>query len=58
MDKQEIADLLERIYPECGYMYTLGVLRGLYAGGAIDAIEWGILVMKLDDYNRKKIASL
>lgn len=51
MSEKEIKELLEEELKESGYMYALGILRGIYAAGAINAVEWATLTMWLEDMN-------
>lgn len=51
MSEDEIKELIQTELQEKGYMYTLGMLKGMYKGGAFNAVEWAMLAMYLDDLN-------
>lgn len=51
MSENEIRDLIQTELTESGYMYTLGMLKGMYKAGAFNVVEWCILTMYLDDLN-------
>lgn len=51
MSEDEIKDLIQTELQEKGYMYTLGMLKGMYKAGAFNAVEWATLAMYLDDLN-------
>lgn len=56
MGEREIKELLERELKECGYMYSLGILRGMFAAGGINNVEWATLTMWLEDMNNLAIS--
>lgn len=56
MSENEIKELLERELKESGYMYSLGILRGMFAAGAINNVEWATLTMWLEDMNNLAIS--
>lgn len=49
MSENEIKDLIETELQESGYMYTLGMLKGMYKAGAFNVVEWCTLTMYLQD---------
>lgn len=51
MSEDEIKDLIQTELKESGYMYTLGMLKGMYKAGGINAVEWCTLTMYLADLN-------
>lgn len=51
MSENEIKDLIQTELSESGYMYTLGMLKGMYNAGAFDVVRWCRLRMYLDDLN-------
>ena len=51
MTKDELKDLIQKELQESGYMYTLGMLKGMYKAGAFNVVEWCTLTMYLDDLN-------
>lgn len=51
MNEDEIKDLIQAELQESGYMYTLGMLKGMYKAGAFNVVEWCTLTMYLDDLN-------
>lgn len=51
MSEDEIKDLIKTELTESGYMYTLGMLKGMYKTGAFNVVEWATLTMYLDDLN-------
>lgn len=51
MSENEIKDLIQTELTESGYMYTLGMLKGMYKAGAFNVVEWCTLTMYLDDLN-------
>lgn len=51
MSEDEIKDLIQTELSESGYMYTLGMLKGMYKAGAFNVVEWCTLTMYLDDLN-------
>lgn len=51
MSEDEIIDLIQTELEESGYMYTLGMLKGMYKAGAFNVVEWCTLTMYLDDLN-------
>lgn len=51
MSNDEIKDLIQTELSESGYMYTLGMLKGMYKAGAFNVVEWCTLTMYLDDLN-------
>ena len=56
MSENEIRDLIQTELRESGYMYTLGMLKGMYKAGAFNAVEWATLTMYLDDLNMDMLA--
>ena len=55
MSEDEIKDLILTELQEKGYMYTLGMLKGMYKAGAFNVVEWCTLTMYLDDLNMEII---
>lgn len=55
MSEDEIKDLIQTELEESGYMYTLGMLKGMYKAGAFNAVEWCTLSMYLADLNMDRI---
>ena len=55
MGKDEIKELIQTELEESGYMYTLGMLHGMYKAGAFNAAEWCTLSMYLADLNMDRI---
>lgn len=51
MSEDEIRDLIQSELKESGYMYTLGMLKGMYKAGAFNVVEWCTLTMYLDALN-------
>lgn len=51
MSEDEIKDLIQTELQESGYMYTLGMIKGMYKAGAFNVVEWCTLTMYLDDLN-------
>lgn len=51
MSEDEIKELIQTELEESGYMYTLGMLKGMYKAGAFNVVEWCTLTMYLDDLN-------
>lgn len=51
MSEEEIKELIQTTLQENGYMYTLGMLKGMYKAGAFNVVEWCTLTMYLDDLN-------
>lgn len=51
MNEDEIKDLIQKELQESGYMYTLGMIKGMYKAGAFNVVEWCTLTMYLDDLN-------
>lgn len=49
MSEEEIKDLIQKELEESGYMYTLGMLKGMYKAGAFNVVEWATLTMYLND---------
>ena len=56
MSEDEIKDLIQNELAESGYMYTLGMLKGMYKVGAFNVVEWATLTMYLDDLNMGMLA--
>lgn len=56
MSEEEIKELIQKELAESGYMYTLGVLKGMYKAGAFNVVEWCTLTMYLDDLNMDMLA--
>ena len=52
MSEEEIKELIQTELKENGYMYTLGMLNGMYKAGVFNALEWVILTIYLDDLHR------
>lgn len=40
MSEKEIKELIKTTLQEAGYMYTLGMLRGMYVARAFSTEEW------------------
>lgn len=55
MSEDEIRDLIQIELQESGYMYTLGMLKGMYKAGAFNVVEWCTLTMYLDDLNMEML---
>lgn len=55
MSEEEIKELIQTTLQESGYMYTLGMLKGMYIAGAFDVVEWSTLTMYLEDMNIKNL---
>lgn len=55
MSEDEIKELIQTELEESGYMYTLGMLKGMYKAGAYNAVEWSTLMMYLADLNMDRI---
>lgn len=55
MSENEIKELIQTELEESGYMYTLGMLKGLYKAGAFNVVEWCTLSMYLADLNMDRI---
>lgn len=55
MSEDKIKDLIQTELKDSGYMYTLGMLRGMHIAGAIDVVEWCTLSMYLADLNMDRI---
>ena len=51
MSEDEIKELIQTELEESGYMYTLGMLKGMYKAGAFNVVEWCRLTMYLNDLN-------
>lgn len=51
MTEDELKDLIQKELQESGYMYTLGMLKGMYKAGAFNVVEWCRLTMYLDVLN-------
>ena len=51
MSEEEIKELIQSTLEESGYMYTLGMLKGMYKAKAFNIVEWCTLTMYLDDLN-------
>lgn len=51
MSEDEIKELIQTELEENGYMYTLGMLKGMYKAGAFNVVEWCTLTMYLEDLN-------
>lgn len=49
MSEEEIKELIQSTLEDSGYMYTLGMLRGMYKAGAFNVVEWCTLTMYLQD---------
>lgn len=49
MSEYEIKELIQTELQESGYMYTLGMLKGMYKAGAFNVVEWCTLTMYLQD---------
>lgn len=49
MSEEEIKELIRSTWQESGYMYTLGMLKGMYKAGAFNVVEWCTLTMYLQD---------
>lgn len=56
MSENEMKDLIQTELAESGYMYTLGMLKGMYKAGAFNVVEWCTLTMYLDDLNMDMLA--
>ena len=55
MSEDEIKELIQTELKESGYMYTLGMLKGMYTAGAFNVVEWCTLSMFLADLNMNRI---
>lgn len=55
MNEDEIKDLIQTELQESGYMYTLGMLKGMYKAGAFNVVEWCTLTIYLDDLNMGRL---
>lgn len=55
MNEDEIKNLIQKELKESGYMYTLGMIKGMYKAGAFNVVEWCTLTMYLDDLNMEII---
>ena len=55
VSEDEIKELIQTELEESGYMYTLGMLKGMYKAGAFNAVEWCTLSMYLADLNMDRI---
>ena len=55
MSEDEIKELIQTELKDGGYMYTLGMLKGMYKAGAINVVEWCTLSMYLADLNMERI---
>ena len=51
MSVDEIKDLIQTELKESGFMYTLGMLKGMYKAGAFNVVEWCKLTMYLEHLN-------
>lgn len=51
MSEDEIKELIQTELEESGYMYTLGMLKGMYKAGAFNVVEWCTLSMYLANLN-------
>ena len=49
MSEEEIKELIRTELIASGYMYTMGMLKGMYKAGAFNVVEWCTLTMYLDD---------
>lgn len=49
MSEDEIKQLIQTELKESGFMYTLGMLKGMYKAGAFNVVEWSTLTMYLLD---------
>lgn len=56
MSEEEIKQLIRTELIASGYMYTLGMIKGMYKAGAFNAVEWCTLTMYLDDVNRDMLS--
>ena len=57
MSEDESKELIQTELQESGYMYTLGMLKGMYKAGAFNVVEWCTLSMYLADLNMDRIGS-
>ena len=55
VSEDEIKELIQTELEESGYMYALGMLKGMYKAGAFNAVEWCTLSMYLADLNMERI---
>ena len=55
MSEDEIKELIKTELQESGYMYTLGMLKGMYMSGAFNVVEWCTLTLYLADLNMDRI---
>lgn len=55
VSEDEIKELIQTELEESGYMYTLGMLKGMYKAGAFNVVEWCTLSMYLADLNMDRI---
>lgn len=53
MSEKEIKELIKTTLQEAGYMYTLGMLRGMYVARAFSAEEWYSHVEYLYNLNKE-----
>lgn len=53
MNENEIKELIQSTLEESGYMYTLGMLKGMYKAGAFSAEEWYCHVEYLYNLNKE-----
>jgi hypothetical protein len=53
MGEEEIKELIQSTLRESGYMYTLGMLRGMYAARAFSTEEWYCHVEYLYNLNKE-----
>ena len=55
MSEDEIKELIQTELEESGFMYTLGMLKGMYKAGAFNVVVWCNLTMYLADLNMDRI---
>ena len=55
MSEDEIKELIQTELEESGYMYALGMLKGMYKAGAFNVVERRTLSMYLADLNMDRI---
>lgn len=53
MSEKEIKELIKTTLQESGYMYTLGMLRGMYVARSFSTEEWYRHVVYLYNLNKE-----
>ena len=51
MSVEKIKELIQSTLQESGYMYTLGMLKGMFVARVFSAEEWVLHVAYLNDLN-------